>query len=813
MIIESQGFYISGISLYERLRISQLPQGGQLSIAAPAETTRLPATLLGNPHYQGAETSVYVKTPYLFSEPTERYEIVATPADGGEPQRQAHAVNFSAARKRSRSAFYLNHRAFKQAIAEASALESASGNPCRIKIIKLIGSPTHVICRSRIIVPHDGETHDIRISCLNGNLEPIGEKPIRMGESVVPTRVAPSVTDFSHGFSVRLPWNQDAVHIVAWDATRPGCCVVASLDRKQTDAMVAKTESEFMNCGLDPYYHEWFAKHRATPLELERQRACRLPVEPTFSIVVPLYKTPEGFFRDMLASVTNQTYGKWELILVNASPEIERLGQLVEEACTADSRVKSISLEKNLGISLNTNAGIELATGDFVCFFDHDDTLEPDLLFEYAKAISEHDDIDLLYCDEDKLDETGKLRDPFFKPDFNIDHLRSNNYICHLLTVRRSLLETLAPNTPEFDGAQDHNMTLQASEKARRIWHVPHVLYHWRISSTSTASGAGAKDYANEAGIRAVSSHLKRLGIRATVERSDIPFNYRVTYLPPEDAPLVSVIIPSSDHTDVLATCIDSILEKTTYPNYEVVVVDNNSHDPKTFVYYKQLGVKHADRVRVVTWPGEFNFSKIVNFGVAEAKGDYLLLLNNDTEVITPEWMERMLGICAREDVGAVGVRLFYPDETIQHAGVVVTDRDAGHLFHDMPRNSSWGYFNFADEQRDLTAVTAACMMTKRSAFEKVGGFTERFSVAFNDVDFCLKLGKAGLLVVYTPYVELYHYESLSRGTDLTHEAKVRNYQERSDLFSTWHEYYTTADPNFTPNLRETITMSVYYHF
>ena len=405
----------------------------------------------------------------------------------------------------------------------------------------------------------------------------------------------------------------------------------------------------------------------------------------------------------------------------------------------------------------------------------------------------------------------GKLAQPFFKPDFNIDLLRNNNYICHMLTIRKSLLDTLEPNTKEFDGAQDHNLTLRAVEKARKVHHAAKVLYHWRLSETSTAANADSKPYATIAGIKAVQSHLDRLGLNAKVEQARRPFTYKVTYAVPDSHPLVSIIIPTKDHADILDNCITSIVEKSTYDNYELVIIENNSTKKATFDYYDKLQAKYPDIVRLVTWEHEFNFSKLMNFGVAHAKGNYLLLLNNDTEVITPNWIETMLGICAREDVGAVGAKLYYPDNTIQHAGLCVTGGVAGHLCQSMPKDN-WGYFALNDAQQDFSAVTAACIMTKRSEYEKVGGFTEELQVAFNDVDFCLKLREINDLIVYTPEVELYHYESISRGVENNTEKQIRFHKEVAYMNYRWANYYVEGDPYMNPNLTVEEPINRYYH-
>lgn len=380
-----------------------------------------------------------------------------------------------------------------------------------------------------------------------------------------------------------------------------------------------------------------------------------------------------------------------------------------------------------------------------------------------------------------------------------------------MLTIRKSLLETLTPSTSEYDGAQDHNTTLQAVEKARKVWHVPHILYHWRISETSTAADANSKPYATTAGIKAVQSHLDRLGIRAEVSQSRRPFTYKINYLIPESRPLVSIIIPNKDHSDVLRTCIDSIIEKSTYDNYEIIIVENNSVEKETFEYYSHIERVHSKVIRVERWPAEFNFSKLMNFGASKASGDYLLLLNNDTEVLSPNWIETMLGICAREDVGIVGVKLLYKDDTIQHAGLCVTGGVAGHLHCNLPKDN-WGYFAFADAEQDLSAVTAACMMTKRSVFDEIGGWTEDLAVAFNDVDFCLNAREKDYLVVYTPEVELYHYESLSRGLENNIEKKIRFHKEIAYMNYRWAKYYVAGDPYINRNFTSDEPFNRYYH-
>lgn len=517
-----------------------------------------------------------------------------------------------------------------------------------------------------------------------------------------------------------------------------------------------------------------------------------------FSVVVPLYKTPVPYFDVMCASVINQTYANWELILVNASPEDKDLMLAIKNL--DDARIKIVELQDNKGIAENTNEGIRAASGDYIAFFDHDDVLELNTLYEYAKALAEDPSIDALYCDEDLLNERGEYLLPHFKPDFNLDLLRCHNYITHFLTVRSSLAKELMLNS-DFDGAQDYDFVLRITEKTEHIKHIGKVLYHWRMHSGSTAGNPESKTYADEAGRKALEQHLGRYALPAVVTSTKNPFVYHVAY-EVQDNPLVSILIPNKDNAEVLKRCIDSILEKTTYANFEIIIIENNSCSAEILEYYDYL--KCDDRIRVVIWDREFNYSAINNFGATYAKGDYLLLLNNDTEVIEPNWMYVMLSYCQRNDVGIVGARLLYPDDTVQHAGVFMkkcdsADDSAGpnHIFMHLDKNDG-GYMERSLRPQDLSAVTAACMMVKRSVYDKVGGFDEQFSVAYNDVDFCLRVREIGSRVVYVPDVKLYHYESLSRGAD-DEGSGLSNYarfiSEQGLLRSRWSKYYAVGDP------------------
>ena len=517
---------------------------------------------------------------------------------------------------------------------------------------------------------------------------------------------------------------------------------------------------------------------------------------PKFSIVVPLYNTPVEYFKDMVSSVVGQLYTNWELILVNSTPDNKELASAIESL--NDDRIKIVSLSENLGISDNTNAGIVEAKGDYISFFDHDDLLDKLVLFRYASAIKGNSEIDVLYCDEDILTEDNEYSAPHFKSDFNIDLLRAHNYVTHLLTVRTSIAKELMLRK-EFDGAQDYDFVLRLSERTNRFVHIPEVLYHWRASATSTASRSDSKPYAQLAGLKALQQHCNRLNLPAKVEESDVRFFYKTSYEVSGD-PLVSIIIPNKDSIEVLSRCIDSIEEKTDYRNFEIIIVENNSALESTFEYYRHVQVTY-NNVRVVYWPSEFNYSKINNFGADNACGEYLLLLNNDTEVIEGDWLNSMLGFCQRDDVGIVGAKLLYPDDTIQHAGVAMLTckslADAGgpvHVFCHLD-SEDYGYMNRAAFSQDVSIVTGACMLVKHSVFDSLGGLSERYAVAYNDVDFCLRARKAGYLVVYDADAVLYHYESFSRGSDEVGTKALRFVTEQGKLREDWPVFFTGSDP------------------
>ncbi len=516
-----------------------------------------------------------------------------------------------------------------------------------------------------------------------------------------------------------------------------------------------------------------------------------------FSILVPLYNTPVKYLKQMLLSVQNQTYKNWELCLADGS-DCAHLEKTVK--AFGDNRIIYKKLKENKGISENTNECIKMATGDYLCLFDHDDILHPSALFECMKAI-ENENPDFIYTDEAtfKGNNIRKIINFHFKPDFAPDNLRAVNYICHFTVFSKELQEKTGFFNSRLDGSQDHDMILRLTENAKKIYHIKELLYFWRSHKTSVAENIGAKSYAVEAGKKAVLASINRMGYDAEVMSSKaFSTMYRIKY-ELKINPQVSIIIPNMNHLEDLQKCVESVLTQSTYQNYEIIIVENNSNEADIFDYYKEL--EQNPKIKVVTYKGEFNYPKINNFGINYAKGEYLLLLNNDTEVITPEWLEEMLMYAQREDVGIVGGKLYYPDNTVQHAGVIVgLGGVAGHT-HLKADKEYAGYMGKMFYSQNVSAVTGACLMIKAEVYERTGGLDPDFAVAFNDVDLCLKVGQLGLLTVFTPYCELYHYESKSRGYEDTPEKQERFLSETKLFKSIWGDsVLKQGDPYYNPH-------------
>ena len=547
-------------------------------------------------------------------------------------------------------------------------------------------------------------------------------------------------------------------------------------------------------------YEKWIYFNEPSKEELEEQQNTKFKINPKISIIVPMYNTPVNFFTELVDELIAQTYSNWELCLADGSKE---KNEEIEKVCKKDERIKYKFLNDNKGISGNTNAALELATGDYISLLDHDDLLPRFALYEVVKCINENPDVEFIYSDEDKFSELGGKRyDPHFKPDFAIDTLRSNNYICHFSIFKKELMNKLGGFRSDYDGAQDYDIIIRMSENTSKIIHIPKILYHWRVhpNSTAAATAGDAKPYAFESGIRVLQDHLKRVGLKGTVEHGVTLGIYKINY-EVENNPKVSIIVPNMDHIDTLKTCIDSIVNLTTYNNYEIIIVENNSKEEKTFEYYKEL--EKNEKIKIVYFEEKvFNYSKIINFGVKNATGEFIMQLNNDTKLLTPNWLESLIGYAQRKDVGAVGVKLFYPDDTIQHAGVIVgMGGIGGHVLRNLYKDNR-GYFARDSFTQNLSAVTAACIFSRKEIYDEVQYMDEKYAVAFNDIDFCLKIRQKGYLIIYDPYVQLTHYESKSRGYEDTPEKQKRFKSEIDRFEEKWNEILENGDPYFNPNFR-----------
>ncbi len=550
----------------------------------------------------------------------------------------------------------------------------------------------------------------------------------------------------------------------------------------------------------DYLYQTWIDRNEIKTADEYKAELSELEKKPLISIAMPTYNVSRIYLKKCIQSVIDQYYDHWELCIADDCSTLSTVRKTLEEFEMLDSRIHVTYRKKNGHISVATNTAIDMAKGEFVCFLDNDDMLAPNALAEIVLAINKNPDVDLIYSDEDKITKNGKRKKPYFKSDFAPDSLLCNNYICHVAVYRKSILDEVGRFRLGYEGAQDHDLLLRVTEKTDQIVHIPKVLYHWRQLKTSTAVNAKSKTYAYDAGVRAVRDALKRRGLKGEVTQGALPGHYKVNYAVTEDH-LVSIVIPTRDGADYLKTCIDSILEKTAYTGYEIIIADNGSEKEETMALFKYYTETYPDKIKVVRIDIPFNFAKINNIAVKEAaKGDMLLFLNNDTEVIREDWLTQMVSLCQLKHIGAVGAKLYYSDDTIQHAGVVVgIGGIAGHIHYNFPKRSN-GYFGKLISTNNYLAVTAACLMVRRDVFEAVGGFTEKFVVALNDIDLCLKIYDLGFYNVWTPEAELYHFESKSRGYEDTAEKKKRFIGEANMFKEKWPNYIEN-DPFYNPNL------------
>lgn len=539
---------------------------------------------------------------------------------------------------------------------------------------------------------------------------------------------------------------------------------------------------------LEINYDNWYRSMLPSQSELQEQRNTKFEYNPLISIVVPTYNTKVEFLKAMIDSVINQTYSNWELCIADGASNNEDTIKTLKEYQQKDKRIKVRYLEENYMISGNTNEGIKMVTGDYVALLDHDDLLTEDALYQYIKVLNNDREVDFMYSDEDKIDEKElEFFGPHFKQDWAPDTLRSYNYITHFSVFSKELLDKVGYFNSEFDGSQDFDMILRLTEKAKKVIHIPKILYHWRVHNGSTAAGIDVKPYALEAGRRAIEEHLKRIGESGIVKRGNFSGCYKVEF-DIINNPKISIIIPNKDEVSTLKKCINSVITKSTYKNYEIIIVENNSTKQETFEYYKKL--EKEENIKVIKWDGNFNYSAINNFGVQNCNGEYILLLNNDTQVIKENWLEELLMHCQKKDVGIVGGKLYYPDDTIQHAGIVIgVNGVADHIGKGFGRYEN-GHMGRLLIKQNVSAVTGACLMIRRDVFEEVEGLNEEFAVAFNDIDLCMRVREKGYRIVFNPYVELYHYESKSRGFENTPEKLERFNKEIELFYSIWGRNY-----------------------
>lgn len=549
-------------------------------------------------------------------------------------------------------------------------------------------------------------------------------------------------------------------------------------------------------------YAQWIAVNEDVNdpgFEHLRRQLGMLSTKPLISVLMPVYETPVDLLRQAIESVRRQVYDNWELCIADDCSSKPEVRALLEDLAAADPRIKLVFRERNGGISEATNSAFGPASGDWIALLDHDDLLAPDALAEVALRLAERPDAEIVYSDEDKVDAKGRRYEPYFKPEFSRELLRSQNYFNHLTVHRAANIRAIGGWRPAFDGSQDYDLNLRIVERIdpATIVHIPKVLYHWRATGGSTALYGEAKSYAYGAGLRALEEHLERLGLPAVAEQAPSAMYYRIRFKVPTPAPRVSLIIPTRDQASLVRNCVESIRRKTTYENYEIVVVDNGSSEPEALAYLKEIAGQ--PNLRVLRCPGPFNFSAINNFAVRATEAAIVGLLNNDIEVISPDWLTEMVSWAVQPDIGCVGAKLYYADETIQHAGVILGIKGvAGHSHRHFSRDQD-GYFSRLKLLQNLSAVTGACLVVRREVYEQVGGLNEiDLQVAFNDVDFCLKVREAGYMNVWTPYAELYHLESISRGPENSPEKVRRFNREVEHMMASWDLRH---DPFYSPHL------------
>ncbi len=560
----------------------------------------------------------------------------------------------------------------------------------------------------------------------------------------------------------------------------------------------------FSQSAVEEDYSQWVARveSQSEPSSLDIDRLLKSSSDrPLISILMPTFNSDSALLQEAVESVLAQSYSHWQMCISDGGSTDPAVTELIRSYTSRDDRIVAVFQSEPTGIAQNTNHALALAQGQYCLFLDHDDLLSRHAIFELVNAFTKQPQLKLVYSDEDKIDETGNRSQPHFKPDWNPDLLLAQNYICHLVAVETDLLRVAGGCREGFEGAQDHDLLLRLTQRItdQQVHHIPKILYHWRTAEGSTAAGASAKDYSSDSGVAAIRSYVESLDGEAQVEKGKYPNTYRVVWGLPDEAPLVSIIIPTRDRLDILSQCIDSVVNRTKYPRYEIIIVDNESVEPQTLAYFEKVEKEH--NVKVLKYTGAFNYSAINNMAVRHARGSVITLMNNDIEVISEDWLREMVSHAVRPHVGCVGAKLLYQNNQVQHGGVILgIGGVAGHA-HKYFDAESAGYFSRLHLTQNLSAVTAACLTVRKQTYLSVGGLNDSdLKVAFNDVDFCLKVGELGFRNVWTPYALLYHHESISRGHDNTPEKKSRFINEAAYMRQRWGDQLL-QDPAYNRNL------------
>lgn len=644
----------------------------------------------------------------------------------------------------------------------------------------------HYSCRFHVRYPYFGQKESCTISVYDAAAHKLELKPIVLEDSLISDPHDPTQHIHELVYSIIVTAEQKTLCIQAKPASQDACftCILPPMFDGFVNGALDMTKHAFNDGG----YQIWYEQHRATTADIQNQRrVCHSWTEkdkPLISIVTVVFRPPVEYLQALVKSIAAQSYEKFEVLFVNVSGNGEEAREINDTLAHIDDPRFRIITAENKSIAENTNVGLKEAKGDYIAFVDHDDVLEPDALYRYVNVLHDQSDADVLYCDEDRL-ENGHYTLPTFKPDYNPDLLNAYNYVTHMLMVSRQVLSQVELSPADVSGAQDYDLTLKCCEKARSIANVPYMLYHWRVPQNSTSTNPDSKPYAQTAGKIVLQRHFERTGLQVDVSDSELPFRYRNRYIN-EATPKVSIVIPTKDHSQLLQRCLTSVLEKTTYQNYDITLVENNSTEQETFAYYDRIQDQN-EKIKVVTWPGTgFNYSAICNYGAAHCDGEILLFLNNDTVIINGDWLDSMVGFFARPEVGIVGAKLLFPDNLVQHGGVWVSADHVGYL-SDMLSDKDGGYMETMRYPYNCAAVTGACQMVRRKAFQSVGGFDENLAVVLNDVDLCLKIGQQGYLTVFDPQAKLYHSEHTSRGRDEQDVEKERRaIDEQARFYARW---------------------------